>query len=181
MIAAMAVSLDRRQQELLASLRRALPIVLLGSVIFACIQAPVRVDTVLTPGASFERGAAFALTAPPWPHAELGERIEAEIREQLDAKGLREVPLYEAELAVSYRATREDGTRTRFVPDPDSMGYQVREDYIEKTVEVDVFDASTRSLLWRGIGQIDVASEASLPAAVTKSIRAVLGEFPLEP
>ena len=145
-----------------------------------CVQAKVHVDSFVTPGADLMSVQTYALVPPPWPHPIVGERIESEIRGVLEAKGIRERPLDQADIAVSFRATQQRRQRVRSVVDPDTMTYRVQEGYIEKTVEIDVFDATSREVLWRGIGRIDVVTDPALPTAAAKSVREILREFPPE-
>jgi hypothetical protein len=157
---------------------RVAPLLVLAALL-ACIQAPVSVDVVTDQEARLARVESFALVPPPWPHPEeIATAIEGQIRKSLEAKGLHETAPDAAEVAVSYRAPQKRGQRIVTIPDPDTAGYLVRQDYIEKTVEIDVFDAKTRKLLWRGIGRINVVSAQSLPAAAVKATREVLDEFP---
>lgn len=151
---------------------------LLGLLAGACIQAPVQVQTVTTPDADLSAIESFALVPPPWPHPEVGEHIESEIREVLTDRDLRQVVLEQADIAISYRARAEQKERVRSISNPDTISYRVREAYVEKTVEIDVFDAKDRQVLWKGIGTIDVVSAPSLPAATQKAVRAILAEFP---
>ncbi len=151
---------------------------LFGGTGLGCIQAPVTVEAVAIPGADLAGARTYALVAPPWDHPRVGATIEKEIPKQLDAKGLEAVPIDQADLAVSYRATGVRRQRSRTEAGTEVV-YTVRESYIEGTVEIDVFDARTRDLMWRGVGMIDIAREPSAPAASAKAVRAILAELPV--
>ena len=144
----------------------------------ACVLIPIDVETDPLRPEPVAAARTFELVAPPWPHADVGPLIEDEIRKALSSKGLREVPLEEADIAVNYRASREQKVRIRSEPDPDTQGYKVKEQYIEKSVEIDVFATDSGDVLWRGIARVGVVSEASLPSVTARAVREILAELP---
>ncbi|MEM7409403.1 MAG: DUF4136 domain-containing protein [Myxococcota bacterium] len=148
----------------------------------ACIQAPVRVE--VTEGAVERLAAAqtFALApveSPPPPA--VTKRIESTLRSELADRGLRDVPLGEAEVKIAYRTNREPRERIASVPNAEGGDFGTLQAYTEKTIEIDVLDAKTGDVLWQGVGQIDVVSESSQPQAAAKVVHEVLARFPREP
>jgi hypothetical protein len=107
----------------------------------------------------------------------VSRRIDADLRQQLAAKGLTEVPS-QADLNVHYslgsgRKTEVDryparwyGTRT------------VRFHYTEGTLVLDLRDARRRELVWRGISVLDKSDARSINDHLGDMVRKVLDKYP---
>ena len=145
----------------------------------ACIQAPVEVQTFDPQRADLGAIRSFAPIPPPWPHPLAGADVEQEIRDALLAKGLTLAPESEADMLVAYRGVGIEKSRRRTQVDAESQ-YTVEEEYIEGTLEIDMFDPADRQVIWRGVGQIDIFSAGAIPAAARKAVRAILAEWPPE-
>jgi hypothetical protein len=158
---------------------RASAILILAFVVgtLACIQAPVEVQVFDTERADLTKIRSFALIPPPWPHPEAGADIESQIRDVFESKGLTEVEPGDADMLVSYRASGERRSRRRTTADI-STQYTVEEEYIESTLEIDLFDPGSREVLWRGVAHVDVFSDPAIPAAARKAVRAILADWP---
>lgn len=149
----------------------------LCGVAFGLACARVAVETTAAPGTDVSLHSTFAQVEPPWPHPVVGEHIERAIANELHKKGYRAAPRGEAELVVTFGARAEERSRTVNQADPDVDVYRV-ESYLAGTVEINVFDRLERSLLWEGVGQVDLRKEEDAPRAATRAVQAILARFP---
>ena len=166
-------------------MRGVLGVLLLGSL--AC--TPIQVVTGRDPDADFSRFASYVQVPPPAESpalanysAALGERIQREIGSILDAKGYRPAPPGQGDLRVAFHVN--DASRERLVAaaDPDA-NYQVREPYIEGTLEIEVVDAHHSRRVWHGRGQTVILTSGRLvrdnvESVTLREVRAILKKFP---
>ncbi|QIZ77161.1 DUF4136 domain-containing protein [Ferrimonas lipolytica] len=127
------------------------------------------------------------------------QRIRAAVANQLGQQGLQQVELEQADLLVNYLTSVEkkvdiDTFYSDFGYHPYYYGNRrfhssyttetrVRE-YKEGTLVVDLIDAKSRQLIWRGSGT-DTIKKGLTPAertvAVQEAVLAILGQYPPQP
>jgi len=153
--------------------------VLLLAALAAC--STVDVDTDFDPGADFSAFATYAWI-PATPSAEFDQsvidRIEAAVDAGLAEKGLRKAPEKEqADVLVSQYVTVQEKVQ---VVDP-YFAYGQYQSYEEGTLLLELLDAASGKLVWRGTGMVRL-KQLETPEArderVRKVVEAVLAEYP---
>lgn len=116
------------------------------------------------------------------------ERVREAVEEEFAARGIRHAQGSGA-LMVHFHASVRD--RTEVIETDRRLGYDVEGyptgtqvvQYEEGTLLVDVADAGTRELLWRGWAQADLQSVIGDPERTEERVRAVIdrifAEFPV--
>lgn len=158
------------------TLRRALLVLTLAAA--GCSGVDVRSD--YEPATDFAAYRTYAWL-PQTPTAQVDElvigRIQRAVDAALDAKGLRPVSADEADLMVNQSVSVTEKLR---VSDP-YYSYEPYELYREGTLVIDLVDAETRQLVWRGTGQTRLA-ELKTPEEreerVRRVVEAILARFP---
>ena len=151
----------------------------LGLAALALACAPrVRVTTSALPGADVASFESYALVPPAEARSAVRATLEAEVARELDARGYRAAPLGTSELRVVVQTRARTAQRAVFGESPG--GCCVVRDYVEGTLEIDVFAAQGGTRIWRGVGQVDLDSTADreLGDTAARAARAVLADLP---
>jgi Domain of unknown function (DUF4136) len=170
----------------------------LAILLSACSTTP-KVSTQATPGADFTRYHTFALvplptTGPvndPGLMLRVGQPARQAVVETLVARGLAEVDLKQADLAVNlrgqflpkvevtdlgYRAAPVYGRRGRPVGMVGYNDVEVR-NFEERTLNVEIFDNRSKEMIWVGWCKSEASGEVKAER-VQEVIRKILSKFP---
>ena len=155
-------------------LRIALMTVALGS----CSGVKARSD--FTKGTDFSVYKTYAWL-PQHPTADVDEivleRIRSAVDEELAKDGLQLVPAAQADLMVTQQSSVQEKVQ---VNDP-YYSYDAYDVYEEGTLMIDLVDAKTSTLVWRGTGearlQEDVGADEK-EKRVKKVVSAILAKYP---
>ena len=138
------------------------------------------------PAAEFSRYRSFAIrdgqlnSKNPALNSELvKKRIEAAIERSLTAKGLKVAP-GGGDLTVRYHfgSSREVEVE-RYPAGWRGLGTRVvRVPHTEGTLVIDLRDATTRSLIWRGIAREDKSNAAKIEGKLDDMVRKSLDKYP---
>jgi hypothetical protein len=177
-------------------MRTLLPLALAGLALAGCAGTP-DAHATFDETVDFARYATFALAAPPRAgpaalpsyDAARGEGINRRIKQELEAKGLREAPYEEGDLIVAFRLAGEVRTDERRKPprgdvggDWYSVGWYEGDEYLVQysvgTLAVDVFDRVAQQLVWHGWSSVAIYSEDEVREKRNEVVRAVLAGFP---
>ena len=107
------------------------------------------------------------------------ERIQDAVDEELQAKGMREVAVSEANLLVTHRI----GVVEKLQVNDPFFSYDQYTTYEEGTLLIDLEDARTKKLLWRGTGQTrlkEIDEPEEREERVREVVRAILAQYPPE-
>ena len=136
----------------------------LASAMAAVVYAQ-RITTDSAPGATFENYRTFAWTpGTPSPVSITEQRIHAGVNTQLQARGLTQVDANPDLYVATHVATET-------VPQIISSGFgpwwgpgggmTTVQSYTQGTLVVDLYDASTKKMVWRGVATDTVSRRAS--------------------
>lgn len=165
----------------------------LGLVLILAGCAETRVATDFTPGIDYLRYHSFAWVAPEdagheirpiWDNALLTERIAANVSLVMKSKGYREAPPAQADMLISYKVS----SRQKIASYDYGAGYFARPfwiqqgtdvySYEEGTLAIDILDAKTHKLIWRGWTSTIVNDEPLPTKTVNAMINKILARFP---
>lgn len=107
----------------------------------------------------------------------VGERVEAQIDQELRAKGYRPVPRADADLWVRFRVHGESRAAVTAAADPDAS-YPVIEDQIEETLVIEIFEAGSGERIWQGQSRAQFRHRRDLGDAAAAEVRSILAQFP---
>lgn len=113
-------------------------------------------------------------------------RIDRAIRDQLTKKGFKELETGKADFLVAYHIGEQKkvdvtyyGYSYRHRPYPGMGSREVRK-YKEGTVIIDIVDAATKELAWRGIGESALRDPGYAEEQINDAVKAILDRFPPE-
>jgi len=149
-----------------------------------------KVNVEFDPGANFARYRTFAIrggqlsSRNPALNGELvKKRIEADIVNGLTARGLAFVPQGPADLNVRYTF----GAAARMETEAYPAGWRgwgtrvVRVPYAEGTLVIDLRDAGTRGMVWRGIASVEKNEPRKIEGKIDDMVRKALYKYPPKP
>jgi hypothetical protein len=142
---------------------RVLPLVALGAAITAC--ATLSVSSYIHPAADFSRYQTYdwgARDALPTGDPRLDNnpffdsQVRASVERELAGKGYRRVP-ENPDLVLHYHASVQQRVDVYRVDAEAGYGYEsAAVQYEEGTLVLDVAEAKTKQIIWRGWGQTDI-------------------------
>lgn len=178
--------------------RRSVPVAALALVLAACAGAAVRTDH--DPAAGFGDLRSFAwlergvreVEDPLLDSQLLGRKVREAVTVALGERGYAEVTAADADFLVTYHTTVRERVRDsgpsfsltfgsvyrrgpRTIVVDDRFGSH---SYREGTLIIDVIDARTDTLIWRGWSSGAVHERRFTETAVAESVRAILARFP---
>jgi len=138
----------------------------------------VRVETTTTPGTDFSKYRSFALVPPSDARPVVRDRLESEVRDALDGRGLRAAERGQSDVLVVMQT--KDLPREREVLATPPAGCCVVQRYVEGTLVIEIFDARSSQMIWHGEGEVDLlkVSDRRLEKAASEAAQAVLAELP---
>ena len=114
--------------------------------------------------------------------------LDSQIKNQVDAyltqQGLvRDAKNPELKLAYTVRTTRESQVEPGYYPEPfySYWGEEPVERIVEKnkgSVDLDLLDAETGKLVWRGVAVMDIPDTGESPAQVKEALNDILQRLP---
>jgi uncharacterized protein DUF4136 len=149
-------------------MRRRTVITLVLTCLLATAAYAQRVTTDSAPGAPFASYRTFAWTpGTPSPVSLTEQRIHAGVNAQLQARGLMQVDanpdLYVATHVATHTVPQfiATGFGPWWGPGWGGGGVATMQSYTEGTLVVDLYDASTKKMVWRGVATGSVSSRPS--------------------
>jgi hypothetical protein len=159
-------------------------LLVLFTALSACAQ---KVNIEFDPGAQFARYRTFAIrggqmnSRNPALNSDLVKRrIEADIANDLTAKGLSMVPNGPADLNVRYTFGAARGVKPEAYP----AGWRgwgtviVREPFAEGTLVIDLRDPTTHSLVWRAISSVEKSDAFKVEGKIGDMVKKALKKYP---
>ncbi len=155
-----------------------IPLALAGALV-GCASA--RVTTDWDRDARFDGYRTYAWIDTPRMQAMqqatlFDRRLRSAVEDELGAKGLRPSDASEADVLVAYHA----GVRERL--DVQQWGYAARRtdirEYKEGTLVIDVVDARSRSLVWRGTATGEMSKPDPSAEKITDAVEKMFATFP---
>ena len=170
-------------------MRRILPFLVLSGAITAC--ATMSVSSYIQPGADFaayhtyDWGARDALpTGDPRldNNPFFDSHVRASVESQLAVKGYRRVA-ENSDLVIHYHASVRQKVDVYRVDAEAGYRYETEAvQYEEGTLLLDVADAKTKQIIWRGWGQTDIEGvindQSRMEQRVTEVTQKILERFP---
>ena len=179
--------------EQMTSVQLRIIVGLVSSLVLASCDRRIPVHTSYDKSTVFENYRTYALGPGPSELGQLGQHILTEsLRERLNARGLKEVSRDQANLLVVCSLAMKTGEvsspvggQTYF---PSDFGRysgtanviqapQMRE-YTHGSLIIDFIDASSRELVFRGIGSAKVNSEKRNAIAINSVVKRVVKDIP---
>jgi hypothetical protein len=162
---------------------RIIALITVALLVTACGGVPVNAGAEIEPGYDFARYTSYDWGAPDEApladgqldeHPLLAQRLQAAIHWELAARGINYGGGGPA-LSVHFHATvrnrveiieadRAAGYTTEYAPTSEVIEYQ------EGTFFVDIADALTREIIWRGWAQLDLSSGMEHPSIMRENI-----------
>ncbi len=149
-----------------------------------------KVNVEFDPGANFARYHTFAIrngrlsSRNPALNGELvKKRIEADIANDLTARGMAMVPNGPADLNVVYTFGAARELKTEAYP----AGWRgwgtaiVRVPYAEGTLVIDLRDPTTHSLVWRAISSVEKSDALKVEGKIDDMVKKALKKYPPKP
>ena len=140
-----------------------------------CVRVQVTID--VEPSGDFERYASYAQNASAQA-PEVIDSVQREIDSIMQAKGYQTLGIENADLVLSFDINRESTRRRQLSSDPDANYYRVT-NHIEDTLVIEVLDRDSQSVVWRGVGKVDIDRDRDAPRVAAIATRKVLATFPL--
>jgi hypothetical protein len=152
--------------------------------------------------ASFAAYHGFAIVEPklqdealPLPSSDVARsqlverRVRAALERELAAKGLRAVPVEAADLVVAFNVSSRRASRVEPFPDGIAVGWPRRwwhdhwdlaytRVYTEGLLIVDLIDAKSRKLVWRGWTKDPLPESEDMSGVVDHAVREILKNYP---
>ncbi|HLY17593.1 MAG TPA: DUF4136 domain-containing protein [Bryobacteraceae bacterium] len=149
-----------------------------------------KVHVEFDPGAQFARYHTFAIRggqmnsrSPALSGELVKKRIEADIANNLTARGLAMAPNGPADLNVHYTFGAARGVRPEAYP----AGWRgwgtvvVREPFSEGTLVIDLRDPTTHSLVWRAISSVEKSNPVKVEGKIDDMVKKALKKYPPKP
>ncbi len=154
----------------------------------ACSSVPIKVSQDFKNETDFSAYRTFAMMTAAeleqrWGESSLApdltRRTEDALARELVARGLRPAGAAQPDLAVAYRVGRQKGVdsstygRTYTWSGPSATAAPIQKEIDEGTMVVDLVDARTRDLVWRG--RVTAKADAR---EIDRAVAAVLAQYP---
>jgi hypothetical protein len=166
-----------------------LRLILLGLVALTIACAPaIRVHTVQSPSAHFDRYGTFAFQTEPRAPASFAtspqsgyveRRVEQLAADVLRGKGYAAAEGPPADLMIHVSAgRREREIRLPQPSRPDWLLEDEEDDFVEGAFVIDAFDTRTGEMVWHGSGRLEIDPRSVQEERLQRAVRDVLASFP---
>ena len=168
------------------TVRAALLVVLASGVLSAATLLAQKVNTDSDPAAPFSSYKTYAWTnGTPAPNPLADQRIHASVDQQLAAKGLTKQAENPDLIVATHVVTQQ---QKQFISNGFGYGWYgglgtvTEQTYIQGTLIVDLYDAHTKKMVWRGTGTDTASDKADRNTKkVNKALAKMFERYPGRP